>query len=64
MKTTPRMKIRKRRCTWIRVDGTRVRFELNRKAGLWVRRHGKRQIAVSFPRLYDTAVKQPQLPMT
>lgn len=45
------------------MDGSRVRFELNRKAGLIVRRHGHRQKVISFQRLYDTAVEQPQLPL-
>lgn len=56
--------MKKRRGMWIRVDGTRVRFELNRKFGLLVRRHGSRQRVVSFTRLYDSAVEQPQLPLT
>lgn len=53
-----------RRGIWIRVDGARVRFELNRKAGLIVRRHGQRPKTISFPRLYDAAVEQPQLSLT
>lgn len=56
--------MKKRRGMWVRVDGSRVRFELNRKAGLLVRRHGHKAKVISFPRLYDTAVEQPQLPLT
>ena len=54
-------KKRKRRGIWIAMDGSRVRFELDRRQGLLVRRHGKRMKRVSFEMLYDVAVGQPQL---
>lgn len=56
--------MKKRRGMWIRVDGSRVRFELKRGKGLLVRRHGHPLRIISFARLYDTAVEQPQLPLT
>jgi len=42
--------MKKRRGIWIRIDGTRVRFELNRRQGLIVRRRGKPATVLSFPR--------------
>jgi len=55
--------MKKRRGMWIRVDGAPVRFQLDRKRGLLVRRGRQRQHLISFARLYDTAVEQPQLPL-
>ena len=55
--------MKKRRGIWIRVDGSPVRFELNRQKGLLVRRHGRRLKVISFQRLYDKAIEQPQLPL-
>jgi len=52
-----------RRGIWIRLDGARVRFILNRKKGLIVRRHGHPEKIVSFQSAYDHAVGQPQLPI-
>jgi hypothetical protein len=49
---------------WKRVDGARVRFELSRRKGLMVRRGRLPQRTISFERLYDVAVEQPQLPLT
>ena len=56
--------MKKRRGMWIRVDGAPVRFELNRRRGLIVRRGRQPARVISFPRLYDIAVDQPQLTLT
>lgn len=53
--------MKKRRGIRVRVDGALVRFELNRKSGLLVRRGRQPQRVISFQDLYDQANGQPRL---